>query len=282
MANASDPDGDVLTYTWTATGGRIVGSGASVTFDATGLAEGTYTVTAQVNDGFGHTVECSTTVNVKKRPNQCPTVSLSADKTSVTQGETVTFTATASDPDNGPSPVTFEWNTSAGSLRRVSDNEVQLDTTGLEGSITVSVTTGDGDPNCTRTDRVTVNVTVPPKPEIVKLEDLYFPRNNARINNAMKRILDDAAVRLQQDPTLQLVIDGHSDKGERAGIALKRAENARDYLVNEKGIDSNRIMVRSFDDKCPKGDATQNRRVELYLVPQGRTADEIQKGCSTM
>lgn len=279
MANASDPDGDVLTYTWTATAGRIVGSGANVTFDSTGLDETTVTITAQVSDGFGHTVDCSTTVNVKKRPNECPTVSLSASQTSVRQGETVTFTATVTDPDNGPSAPTYDWNTSAGSLQQISPSQVSLDTTGLEGTITVSVTSGDGDPNCVRTERVTVNVEPIVIPEIIKLEDLYFPRNNARINNAMKRILDDAALRLQQDPTLQLVIDGHSDTGERAGIALKRAENARDYLVNEKGIDSNRIVVRTFDDKCPKGDAASNRRVELYLVPEGRTADEIQKDC---
>src|SRR5205085_10103907 len=57
MAQASDPDGDVLVYTWTATGGRVVGSGSNVSFDTTGLAPGTYTVTAQVDDGFKHVVD---------------------------------------------------------------------------------------------------------------------------------------------------------------------------------------------------------------------------------
>ncbi len=280
MANASDPDGDVLTYTWTSTGGRIVGSGANVTFDATGAAEGSYTVTAQVSDGFGHTVDCSTTVNVKKRPNVCPSVSLSASSTSVMEGDSVTFTASASDPDNGPSPLTYEWNSSEGSLRRNSDSEVSLDTAGLgDKSITVSVTTGDGDPNCVRTERVTVTVNKKQIAPIQTVTPCSFKRNNARVDNACKQILDDVAVRMQSDPTLQLVIDGHSDTGERAGIALKRAENTRDYLVNEKGIDKNRIMVRSFDDKCSKGDATANRRVEINLVPEGRTADEIEKGC---
>lgn len=283
MANANDPDGDVLTYSWSATGGRIVGSGANVTFDASGLAEGSYTATAQVSDGFNSAVDCSVSVNVKKRPNQCPTVSLSASSTSVTEGEVVTFRASASDPDNGPSAVTYEWNSSEGSLRRNSDSEVSLDTTGMGGkTITVSVTTGDGDPNCVRTERVTVNVDAK---RVAEIEEIcpdgrrYFKRNTARVDNVVKLCLDEAAVRLQQDPTYQLVIDGHSEKGERAGIALKRAENARDYLVTEKGIDRNRIMVRSYDDKCPKADAKENRRVELYLVPEGRTADEITKNC---
>ena len=124
-----------------------------------------------------------------------------------------------------------------------------------------------------------MNVEAPVIPPIQNITSCSFKRNNARVDNACKSILDDVATRMQSDPTLQLVVDGHSDTGERAGIALKRAENVRDYLVNEKGIDANRIMVRSFDDKCPAGDATANRRVEMYLVPQGRTADEITKDC---
>jgi hypothetical protein len=69
MANASDADGDVLTYKWTSTCGRIIGSGSNVTFDATGLSEGSCTVTAQISDPGGHTVECSATVNVRARPS---------------------------------------------------------------------------------------------------------------------------------------------------------------------------------------------------------------------
>ena len=280
--NATDADGDVLTYTWSSTCGRIVGSGANVTFDATGVPEGTCTITVQISDGFNPPVECTALViNVRPRPNVCPTVTLTASSTSVKQGERVTFTATVTDPDNGPGPVTYEWNTTAGSLNRISDNQVEIDTTGLEGSITVSVTTGDGDPNCVRTERVTVNIEPPPAPEpIDTITPCSFRRNNARVDNACKSILDDVATRMQSNPTLQVVIDGHSDRGERAGIALKRAENVRDYLVNERGIDANRIVVRSYDDKCDTGDAASNRRVEIFLVPEGRTPDEIQKNCA--
>jgi outer membrane protein OmpA-like peptidoglycan-associated protein len=278
-ADASDPDGDVLVYTWTATGGRVVGSGATVTFDTTGLTPGTYTVTAQVDDGFGHVVDCAVTITVQPKPNVCPTVTLSADKFQVSPGEVVTFTATATDPDNGPGPISYNWTSTAGSLQG-SGNVVTLDTTGLEGSITVTVTVSDTDPACQDTESVTVTVTAPP---VIPIDIITpcssFRRNNARIDNACKAILDDAALRLQQDPRRVLVIDGHSDTGERAGIALRRAENARDYLVNERGVDANRIIVRSFDDKCPQGDAAQNRRIEMFLLPEGRTVDEVEKNC---
>jgi outer membrane protein OmpA-like peptidoglycan-associated protein len=139
----------------------------------------------------------------------------------------------------------------------------------------------DGDPNCQDTESITINVSEtreePGRP--LKLTDLYFPQNNARINNEHKAVLDDAALRLRSDPRMVLVIDGHSANGEKRNIARLRAENARDYLVNDAGIDPNRIVVRSFDDRCSKGDANSDRRVELYLLPEGVTVDQIQKDC---
>ena len=161
MAEATDADGDVLTYTWTSTCGRIVGSGANVTFDATGLQEGPCTVTVQINDGFGHTVDCSVTIIVRKRPNQCPTVSLSASATSVRQGETVTFTATVTDPDNGPRGADLRMDVVCW-LAAPDRSEPGVDRHDRpRRGITVSVSTGDGDPNCVRTERVTVNVDQP-------------------------------------------------------------------------------------------------------------------------
>lgn len=280
-AVASDQDGDTLVYTWTATGGRVVGSGAAVTWDTTGLAPGTYTLTAQVSDTKNAVKDCSITLTVVPRPNQCPTVTLTADKTTVRPGEIVTFTATANDPDNGPGAINYRWSSSAGNLQG-SGSTVTLDTTGMAaGSVTVTVTTDDTDPNCQDTESVTivVEVVTPPPPRALT-PCFEFARNNARINNACKAILDDAALSMQGDPRLVLVIDGHSDSGERAGIALRRAENARNYLVNERGVDANRIIVRSFDDRCSMGDAGQNRRIELYLLPEGVTQDQIQKNCT--
>ena len=50
---AVDPEKDVVTYNYTVSGGRIVGQGANITWDLTGIAPGTYTVTAGVDDGCG-------------------------------------------------------------------------------------------------------------------------------------------------------------------------------------------------------------------------------------
>lgn len=50
---AVDPENDVLTYNYTVSGGRIVGSGANVSWDLSGQPAGTYTITAGVDDGCG-------------------------------------------------------------------------------------------------------------------------------------------------------------------------------------------------------------------------------------
>jgi outer membrane protein OmpA-like peptidoglycan-associated protein len=66
--NGSDPDGDPLTYSYSASGGQVTGSGSSAQFDATGLAPGNYTVKCTVNDGRGGTADASGNVEVKEPP----------------------------------------------------------------------------------------------------------------------------------------------------------------------------------------------------------------------
>src|SRR4030095_12119483 len=60
-ATASDPDGDQLTYSYTATGGQVSGDGAKASFDSTGLSAGSYTVKCSVSDGRGGGADADTT-----------------------------------------------------------------------------------------------------------------------------------------------------------------------------------------------------------------------------
>jgi hypothetical protein len=225
---------------------------------------------------------CTTSFEITEPP--CPTVTcdIRASSSSVTAGDRVTFSATASGAD---SPG-FSWSTTGGTLSSTTGAEVTLDTTGMAaGSVTVSVNVSTSRTRCDQpcpggscSTSVTVNVPTitPPAPPLSPCGPIFFPFNSARINNEHKACLDEIALRMQQDPRASLVVDGHRDSSERVGISLTRANNARDYLVNEKGVDTARITVRNFSDTCPhdSGDPNLNRRVEFWIVPaDGRASD---------
>jgi hypothetical protein len=61
---AGDADNDSLSYTWKATGGKIIGGGPKIEWLAAGDA-GSYTITCDVSDGMGGTNSLSVTVTVK-------------------------------------------------------------------------------------------------------------------------------------------------------------------------------------------------------------------------
>jgi len=64
-ANASDADGDTLTYEWSASQGRITGNGATATYDSTGVTPPTtVTITVKVTDGRGGSAESTCTVRI--------------------------------------------------------------------------------------------------------------------------------------------------------------------------------------------------------------------------
>ncbi len=67
---ATDADNDQLTYSYTTSGGKVTGSGASVQFDSTGVAPGTYTITCSASDGRGGEGHSTTQVTVQQAKEQ--------------------------------------------------------------------------------------------------------------------------------------------------------------------------------------------------------------------
>jgi hypothetical protein len=65
-AIACDADGDTVLYTYTVTGGRITGDGASVVWNLSGVTRpATYTVSVEVDDGCGCMSSDSTEVTLE-------------------------------------------------------------------------------------------------------------------------------------------------------------------------------------------------------------------------
>ncbi len=110
--NASDRDGDGLSYNWSASGGEINGEGATVTWTAPNSA-GSYNVTVTVTDGRGG--EAMKYVIIEVRANRAPTIiSLVADADWTLRSGSLNVACDASDPDGDE--LSYEWSTTGGNI----------------------------------------------------------------------------------------------------------------------------------------------------------------------
>jgi outer membrane protein OmpA-like peptidoglycan-associated protein len=98
----------------------------------------------------------------------------------------------------------------------------------------------------------------------------YRASGSSRADNVCKRILDDVALRLKNDPNASVVIVGFADPDEAqaAQLAQSRANLAQKYLT-DSGIDATRVVVRVGQAETTPG--TQNRRIDIVWVPKGAT-----------
>lgn len=138
---ASDPDGDVLSYNWTATGGKISPSGASATYTAPSVS-GSYTVSVSVTDGRGGSATGSTTVSVSAPGNTPPTIaSFLCDSASLVPGAETTCTVSASDPDNDT--LNYTYSATLGQVTG-NGNSATYTAPSQETTDTLTVTVSDG------------------------------------------------------------------------------------------------------------------------------------------
>jgi outer membrane protein OmpA-like peptidoglycan-associated protein len=264
----SDPDNDPLTYTWTSSGGKVDGTGSQVRWLSAGTPLGSDTITAKVDDGRGGSASSSVAISVEPKPNHPPTIACSADRSSVFAGEKVHITTNASDPDGDK--LTYTWRANAGQIVG-SGAAADLDTSGLApGNYTVTVRVDDGRGGAADCSSTVEVKPVPVPPQANKISDCAFGKPlSTRIDNVCKRILDDVALRLQNEPRGSAVIIGYSDPKEAKPekIAGDRATNGVKYL-GEKGIDASRVTTRTG---AGQAGATDNRRIDVIWVPEGAT-----------
>ena len=267
---ANSPDNLPLTYSYTASGGTVEGNGPEARWNPSGVNPGTYTVTVKVDDGKGGTASCNTEIRVEEKPHHPPTVSCSANPTTVMPGERSTITCNATSPDN--LPLTYSYSASSG---QISGNgpQAQFDSTGAQpGTVTIKceVTDSRGDKGETTT---TVEVQQPPPPpQPTKVGDCEYKPGISRVDNACKRVLDDVSLRLKNEPNAKVVVVGYADPKEpkAPSLAARRAELVKQFL-GEKGIDASRISTRVGEASKEPGSERQNRRIEVVFVPEGAT-----------
>ncbi|MCL2448398.1 MAG: hypothetical protein FWD17_05575, partial [Polyangiaceae bacterium] len=95
-------------------------------------------------------------VTVNGTLNLCPNVdSLSATPNQANVGSSVSIAAVASDPDNGPSALTYGWTASSGTVADPTSASTTFTCTAA-GTATLTLSASDGDPACVTTSTVQV------------------------------------------------------------------------------------------------------------------------------
>ncbi|HLK91910.1 MAG TPA: alkaline phosphatase family protein [Polyangia bacterium] len=148
------PAGNGYTITLTATGTDGTSCGGSATFNVTAGAVTKVSVTLEC-----HQPAKTGSISVTGTLNVCPNLdALSASPAEVAVGATLSVSATADDPDNGPSPLAYSWTASSGVLKNANTASPTFECTST-GPATITVSVSDGDPLATCAAQGSLQVT---------------------------------------------------------------------------------------------------------------------------
>ena len=257
-------------YSWTSTGGKVAGASSTSNVDTAGLAPGAYTVTGHVSEGAkaGRSADCVSTFTVKSFAP--PTITCASNPPAVNPGESSTITAQGVSPQNRP--LTYSYSASSGQISGTTGSAT-LSTPGVApGVVTITCNVvDDSGQTASTTAMVTINPPTTLPATAAKTQTLCSidfgrdKRRPARVDNEAKACLDDVALNLQRSSDARLTLVGNIGPAEKhaEALATERAANTKNYLVNEKGIDSSRIDIRTGSAGSPS--------VQNYLVPSGAT-----------
>jgi outer membrane protein OmpA-like peptidoglycan-associated protein len=262
--NASSPQNDPLTFSYTATGGAVDGNGPDARWNSSGVGVGTYTVTAKVDDSKGGIASCATDIKVEQKPNRPPTATLSVDRSPILPGEKTGVTCNGSDPDGDP--LTYSYSSSGGQISG-SGTSAQFDSTGLApGNYTVKCTVDDGRGG---TADASGNVEVKEAAQVHQLEvklalhSVYFPtaqptpaKPNGGLLPSQAVTLDtlatDFQAYLKYRPDAHLILGGHADvrgtKEFNQLLSERRVTRTKNYLI-EKGVPADHIDTKAFGEE---------------------------------
>lgn len=253
QSNATDPDrNDQLTFNWSAAQGSLSTQNGSASFDSTGLSPGNYTVGLEVRDKKQNLATCEVSLTVDKN-KIAPVIACEPSNVNVTEGQSTTITAQASDGNNDA--LTYSWSVDGSS---VTNNQPSFDfgTAGRSvGDHTVQVTVTDVDnlsANCQ------FNVTVDRRPNTGPTVALTLDKNEVYAGDQVGA--NAQASDAEGDPmTYSWTLDGQSRSDTSSSISI-------DTTGLSGGNHSVAVTVR--DDHDGSGSATQTLSVREKLVVQ--------------
>ena len=253
QSNATDPDrNDQLTFNWSAAQGSLSTQNGSASFDSTGLSPGNYTVGLEVRDKKQNLATCEVSLTVDKN-KIAPVIACEPSNVNVTEGQSTTITAQASDGNNDA--LTYSWSVDGSS---VTNNQPSFDFGSAGRSVgdhTVQVTVTDVDnlsANCQ------FNVTVDRRPNTDPTVALTLDKNEVYAGDQVGA--NAQASDAEGDPmTYSWTLDGQSRSDTSSSISI-------DTTGLSGGNHSVAVTVR--DDHDGSGSATQTLSVREKLVVQ--------------
>jgi len=109
----------------------------------------------------------------------------------------------------------------------------------------------------------------------IVLDDLLFKTGKSELDQRSFRLLDQMVDFLNQNPTLEIEIGGHTDNvgsdGSNQRLSEARAKSAVEYISN-KGIKMSRLRAKGYGESSPRATnktaegKTLNRRVEMKVT----------------
>jgi peptidoglycan-associated lipoprotein len=188
-----------------------------------------------------------------EQPKPQPTVTLSADPTSISKGDSSTLSWTSTNATQLTIAPEVGTVTAEGSTKVTPAD-----------STTYTITASGPGGSANATARVTVSVPKPPvepapSPDLDKLflqevQDAYFDFNKADIRPDARAALAKTADFLRNYPQIRVTVEGHCDErgSTEYNLALgdRRAGAVKQYLVS-LGLSADRISTVSFGKEKP-------------------------------
>jgi outer membrane protein OmpA-like peptidoglycan-associated protein len=126
--------------------------------------------------------------------------------------------------------------------------------------------------------------------KVTLVSGILFATNSTAIGENAKTALRDFAGNMNQNPDTNIEIIGHTDitgtVEYNQGLSERRARSVRDFMLLE-GVDINRMTTLGKGIHEPVADNNtiegrlQNRRVEIYILPNEKMVEEAQRQAET-
>ncbi len=136
---STDPDGDIVSYEWSSTGGKFSGAVPTQSWVAP-EQYGDYTITVTAKDGKGGITQASISLSVIENMEPAIT-SVTADTASLLPGDRTLITCVATDPDGDT--LSYKWEIEAGEITGTGDKVTWI-APDIEGEYTITALIEDG------------------------------------------------------------------------------------------------------------------------------------------